>query len=90
MLGAAHVTSSDGSEEVVEKLADNFSLNSLDWDYNVSSSSCLRPKLLKWGHALVGTKEPDWNGGQKVDLLIPRVPSGVVIDPKPQAYSILP
>ena len=70
MLGAAHVTSSDGSEEVVEKLADNFSLNSLDWDYNVSSSSCLRPKLLKWGHALVGTEEPDWNGGQKVDLVI--------------------
>ncbi|KAH8747280.1 putative methyltransferase-domain-containing protein [Diaporthe sp. PMI_573] len=70
MLGAALVTSSDGSEEVVEKLADNFSLNSLDWDYNVSSSSCLRPKLLKWGHALVGTEEPGWNGGQKIDLVI--------------------
>lgn len=70
MLGAAHVTSSDGSEEVVEKLGDNFSLNGLEWDYNVSSSTRLRPKLLKWGHALVGTEEPEWNGGQKVDLVI--------------------
>lgn len=69
-LGAAHVTSSDGSEEVVEKLADNFSLNSLEWDYNVSSQARLRPKLLKWGHALIGTEEPEWNGGQKIDLVI--------------------
>jgi protein-lysine N-methyltransferase EEF2KMT len=69
-LGAAHVTSTDGSEDVVETLGDNFSLNGLEWDYNVSSSARLRPKLLKWGHALVGTEEPEWNGGQKVDLVI--------------------
>lgn len=70
MLGAAHVTSSDGSEEVVEKLADNFALNGLEWDYSVSSSARLSPKLLKWGHALVGTEEPEWNGGRKIDLVI--------------------
>ncbi|POS76005.1 hypothetical protein DHEL01_v205607 [Diaporthe helianthi] len=69
-LGAAHVTSSDGSEEVVEKLADSFILNGLQWDHSVSSSARLRPKLLKWGHALVGTEEPGWNGGHKVDLVI--------------------
>ncbi|KAG8169070.1 hypothetical protein KVR01_001819 [Diaporthe batatas] len=69
-LGAEHVTSSDGSEEVVEKLADNFSLNSLEWDCNVSSRARLRPKLLKWGHALIGTEEPEWNGGQNIDLII--------------------
>ncbi|KAI7786398.1 hypothetical protein LA080_003639 [Diaporthe eres] len=70
MLAAAHVTASDGSEEVVEKLADNFALNGLEWDYNVSGSARLSPKLLKWGHALVGTEEPEWNGGRKIDLVI--------------------
>lgn len=69
-LGAAHVTASDGSEEVVEKLADNFALNGLEWDYSVASSARLSPKLLKWGHALVGTEEPEWNGGRKIDLVI--------------------
>lgn len=69
-LDAAHVTASDGSEEVVEKLADNFALNGLEWDYNVSSPARLSPKLLKWGHALVGTEEPEWNGGRKIDLVI--------------------
>lgn len=70
LLGAAHVTSSDGSEEVVEKLADNFALNGMEWDYSVLSSARLSPKLLKWGHALVGTEEPEWNGGRKIDLVI--------------------
>lgn len=70
MLSAVHVTASDGSEEVVEKLADNFALNGLEWDYSVSSSAPLSPKLLKWGHALVGTEEPEWNGGRKIDLVI--------------------
>lgn len=69
-LGAAHVTATDGSEEVVEKLADNFALNGLECDYNVSSPARLNPKILKWGHALLGTEEPEWNGGRKTDLVI--------------------
>jgi hypothetical protein len=28
------------------------------------------PMDLKWGHALVGTEERDWNGGRKVDVVI--------------------
>lgn len=69
-LGAVHVTASDGAEEVVDNLADNFTLNGLDWDFSSSRKTRLSPKLLKWGHALVGTEEPEWMGGQKIDLIV--------------------
>lgn len=69
-LGATHVTASDGSEDVVETLADNFALNNVEWKYNPSSDALVSPKLLKWGHALVGTEESEWNGGQKIDVVI--------------------
>lgn len=69
-LGAAHVTASDGAEEVVDTLADNFALNGLECDFSSSHSTCISRKLLKWGHAMVGTEEPEWNGGQKIDLII--------------------
>ncbi|KUI72588.1 hypothetical protein VM1G_08631 [Cytospora mali] len=69
-LDAVHVTASDGAEEVVDNLADNFILNDLEWDFGSSRKTRLSPKLLKWGHALVGTEEPEWIGGQKVDLII--------------------
>lgn len=69
-LGAAHVIASDGAEEVVDNLADNFTMNGLDWDFGGSRKARLTPKLLKWGHALVGTEEPEWMGGQKIDLVI--------------------
>lgn len=69
-LGAVHVTASDGAEEVVDNLADNFTLNGLDWGFSNSRRARLSPKLLKWGHALVGTEEPEWLGGQKIDLIV--------------------
>lgn len=69
-LGAAHVTASDGSEEVVDNLSDNFALNETPWSYNASPDAVISPKLLKWGHALVGTEEAEWNGGREVDLVI--------------------
>lgn len=69
-LAAAHVTASDGSEEVVDNLADNFALNDVHWSHNPATDATVRPRLLKWGHALVGTEESDWNGGRQVDLII--------------------
>lgn len=69
-LGAAHVIATDGSEEVVDNLSDNFTLNNTPWGYNASPDAIISPKLLKWGHALVGTEEAEWNGGRKVDLII--------------------
>lgn len=69
-LGAAHVIATDGSEEVVDNLSDNFTLNNTLWGYNASPDAVISPKLLKWGHALVGTEEAEWNGGRKVDLII--------------------
>lgn len=69
-LDAAHVTVSDGAEDVVDNLADNFTLNDTPWSYNASPDTVVSPKLLKWGHALVGTEEAEWNGGREVDLVI--------------------
>lgn len=69
-LGAAHVTATDGSEEVVDSLPDNFVLNRVEWKYSPASTGHVTPKLLKWGHALLGTEEAAWNGGQKVDIVI--------------------
>lgn len=69
-LGAAHVTATDGSEEVFENLSDTFALN--DCSYNSSSwtDTKITPKLLQWGHALIGTEEPEWNGGRAVDIIL--------------------
>lgn len=69
-LGAAHVTASDGSKEVLENLTDNFALNECQYSYNAFSENTITPKLLKWGHALMGTEEPEWNGGRPVDLVV--------------------
>lgn len=69
-LGAAHVTATDGSEEVVDNLPENFAVNDIQWRYDTSGTTVVSPKLLKWGHALVGTEESEWNGGQRVDLVI--------------------
>lgn len=76
-LGARHVIASDGSEEVVDALPDNFVLNDVRWGYDASSSTSssssdvlISPKLVKWGHALLGTEEPEWNGGMKMDLVL--------------------
>lgn len=69
-LGADHVTASDGSEEVVDSLPDNLVLNRVECKYDPAATGIVTPKLLKWGHALMGTEEAEWNGGQKVDVVI--------------------
>lgn len=69
-LGAAHVTASDGSEEVVDSLPDNLVLNRVEYSHDPAATGIVTPKLLKWGHALMGTEEAAWNGGQKVDVVI--------------------
>lgn len=69
-LGATHVTASDGAEEVVDSLPDNLVLNRVTWKFNSSTPGLVSPKLLKWGHALLGTEEAEWNRGQKVDVVI--------------------
>lgn len=63
-LGALQVIASDGSDDVVNSLPDNFFLNGLQHDAVISRMD------LKWGHAIVGTEESQWNGGRKIDLVV--------------------
>lgn len=63
-LGATHVVSTDGSEEVVGDLPTNFYLNGLQY------SSLIEAKELKWGQVLIGGEQPEWNRGRKVDLIL--------------------
>lgn len=69
-LGAAHVTASDGSEEVFENLSDTFTLNECPYNCNSWTDTVITPKLLKWGHALMGTEEPEWNGGRPINVIL--------------------
>lgn len=63
-LGAEHVVASDGSDDVINNLPDSLFLNGLQ------GSDQVVPRDLKWGHALVGTEEKEWNGGRRLDLVI--------------------
>lgn len=63
-LGAEHVVASDGSDDVISSLPDSLFLNGLQ------ESDAVLPMDLKWGHALVGTEDREWNGGRKVDVVI--------------------
>ena len=63
-LGAMHCLASDGSDSVINAMPDNFFLNHLQ------DSRAISPLDLKWGHALVGTEEADWNGGRPVDIVL--------------------
>ncbi|KAK4167881.1 putative methyltransferase-domain-containing protein [Cladorrhinum sp. PSN259] len=63
-LDSEHVIATDGSEDVVNNLPDNFFVNDLEGSDKVTASE------LKWGHALVGTEEQEWNGGRKVDVVL--------------------
>lgn len=63
-LGAGHVVASDGSDDVIGHFADNLFLNGLQ------GSEKVVPMDLKWGHALVGSEEADWNGGRPVDVVV--------------------
>jgi hypothetical protein len=63
-LGASRVLSTDGSDDVVAGLSTNFYLNGLQ------DEDTIEGKELKWGHALVGSEHPQWNAGQKIDLVL--------------------
>jgi predicted nicotinamide N-methyase len=63
-LDAAHVIASDGSDDVINNLPDNFFLN------NLQDSTKVIPMEVKWGHALVGTEDEKWNGGNTVDVVL--------------------
>jgi predicted nicotinamide N-methyase len=63
-LRASHVIATDGSEDVVAGLADNFHLNGL------RDTSIIQGRELKWGKTLVGGQHPEWYGNQKVDLVL--------------------
>ncbi|KAK6857338.1 hypothetical protein PG995_007525 [Apiospora arundinis] len=63
-LAPAQVIASDGSDDVVANLPENFYLNGLQ------DSRAISVMDLKWGHALVGTEEAEWNGGQPIDLVL--------------------
>jgi predicted nicotinamide N-methyase len=63
-LGASHVIATDGSDDVVSSLSDNFYLNELQ------DISMIEGKELKWGQALMGGEHPEWNGGRNIDLIL--------------------
>ncbi|KAJ4227980.1 hypothetical protein NW759_004068 [Fusarium solani] len=63
-LGSTHVLASDGSDDVINNLPENFFLN------NLQDSTRVVPMEVKWGHALMGTEEEKWNGGRAVDVVL--------------------
>lgn len=63
-LNAAHVLASDGSDTIVENLSTNFYLNGLQ------DTLVIEAKDLKWGHALLGGEEEEWNRGRPVDVIL--------------------
>lgn len=58
------VIASDGSEDVVANLPENFFLNGLQ------ESQIIRAMDVKWGHTLVGTEDEHWNGGIPIDVVL--------------------
>jgi hypothetical protein len=54
----------DGSDTIVTDLATNFFLNSLQDD------PVIEAKGLKWGQALLGGEQVEWNQGQSVDVVL--------------------
>ncbi|OLN87065.1 Protein-lysine N-methyltransferase EFM3 [Colletotrichum chlorophyti] len=63
-LAATHVVASDGSDDVINNLPESFFLNDLQ------DSNAVTPMELRWGHALVGTEDRQWNNGNKIDIVI--------------------
>lgn len=63
-LCAAHVTATDGSHTVLNDLEINFYLNGLQ------DSTAIEAKELKWGQALIGGEQAEWNQGRLVDIVL--------------------
>lgn len=63
-LEATHVIASDGSDDVVANLPDNFFVSGLQDSDRISTM------YLKWGHGLVGTEDVEWNGGRPIDVVL--------------------
>jgi hypothetical protein len=63
-LGASHVLSTDGSDDVVASLSTNFYLNGLQ------DETTIEGKELKWGQALLGGEHQQWNAGRQIDLVL--------------------
>ena len=63
-LQSTHVIVSDGSDDVINNLPENFFLN------NLQDLSRIAPMEVKWGHALLGTEEEEWNGGRPIDVVL--------------------
>ncbi|KAM0280814.1 hypothetical protein ACHAQH_003844 [Verticillium albo-atrum] len=62
-LNATQVIASDGSDDVINNLPESFFLNGLQ------DSTVINPMDLKWGHALVGTEDRQWNSGMPIDVV---------------------
>ncbi|RYP75057.1 hypothetical protein DL770_007501 [Monosporascus sp. CRB-9-2] len=63
-LEATQVIASDGSDDVIANLPDNFFVNGLQGSEHISAMD------LKWGYGLVGTEEAESNGGRPVDVVL--------------------
>merc|ERR1712093_61479 len=61
---AGHVLATDGDDDVVASFSTNFYLNGLQ------EASHIEGKELKWGHALTGGEDPQWNLGRHIDLVL--------------------
>ncbi|KAK6201948.1 hypothetical protein LQW54_009161 [Pestalotiopsis sp. IQ-011] len=63
-LSPGQVIASDGSDDVVNNLPENFFVNGLQ------DSGLITAMDLKWGHALIGTEEAAWNAGRPIDVVL--------------------
>ena len=63
-LQAAHAVASDGSDDVVTNLTNNFSLNHLQ------DSGRVEAMQLEWGHALATGDDAIWDRRQPIDVVL--------------------
>jgi predicted nicotinamide N-methyase len=63
-LHASHVEATDGAEEVIDGLRDNFKLNGLQ------ESPAIDAKQLKWGCTLEDIGHSDFSRGENVDIVL--------------------
>jgi hypothetical protein len=58
------VTATDGSDAVIADLSTNFYLNGLQ------DSDLIEAKELRWGQALLGSEQEEWNSGRNIDVVL--------------------